>query len=513
MVASLTNQGNMPITNTFLLCCLCIGLAVRDGDMMQANLEAAAIPVTKGDYVMMSDSEGSSNVGVVQNFFVAAGVKGGTFECRGPQGTRVPCADLSDGLALVHSVERNPATGKSVSQFVEPKFITKNLGKVPPVGKCSDDCRLFAGDCYQTEFCGGCHFCDASASKLRRIEIGCNTQLGVDEISVSGAGDSQVDGVYEIGKQNVWGKVDNPRYKIQWSTQSRAWIIDNVDGKAPYKTVGSSPWSTAWNSYQGGHSPMPDVTVGSDHAAQVIGHLEMIKLKDEFTVLDIAPPHPGGTGVRIVDLTDFESLAHAQKYVSALQVVVRAINSAEFKRQVEATPMEMTKPETTAHNKWVDYKRILSREEIYDYLMSGQNDMLQGANRWLEMSLRMADLDEYTIAQVTGKSRVVQVNRKRSDDIYDIAKTLLHEYMHNLGFTHPEVGCPRKCLITVPYAMGNIVRTVGRQMDADRLRQLPSQPVASQPAAAHYTPPAAQSAQVGHTSNLDKLLGEPLPWE
>jgi len=86
---------------------------------------------------------------------------------------------------------------------------------------------------------------------------------------VMGAGTDGVNGVYLLcnevkGERPVWTKAGSPNFKIQWSTKSDWWMIDNVEGSAPYGIANCSDKTVpvqdvGWASYMGGEEPMPHI--------------------------------------------------------------------------------------------------------------------------------------------------------------------------------------------------------------------------------------------------------------
>eukprot|EP00928_Gymnodinium_smaydae_P070164 TRINITY_DN54079_c0_g1_i1.p1 TRINITY_DN54079_c0_g1~~TRINITY_DN54079_c0_g1_i1.p1 ORF type:complete len:849 (+),score=182.47 TRINITY_DN54079_c0_g1_i1:57-2603(+) len=87
-------------------------------------------------------------------------------------------------------------------------------------------------------------------------------------LEVAGAGTEAANGIYARlpltrGGRGVWVKTDDSRWMVQWSLQSRHWMIDYVPGDAPYcipeRDDEHVPLDAAWHSYMGGAAPVPTV--------------------------------------------------------------------------------------------------------------------------------------------------------------------------------------------------------------------------------------------------------------
>jgi len=93
-------------------------------------------------------------------------------------------------------------------------------------------------------------------------------------IFIVGAGDERVNGKYSrsserIGHRPVYKHDVNPRLKIQWSTQSEVWMLDDITGFAPYKIGGGRsdstfPYDGAWELYQNGKLPVPQTSTSQE---------------------------------------------------------------------------------------------------------------------------------------------------------------------------------------------------------------------------------------------------------
>lgn len=103
-----------------------------------------------------------------------------------------------------------------------------------------------------------------------------------------------------------------------------------------------------------------------------------------------------------------------------------------------------------------------SNQEIYDYLMSG-NSKYDSSNDKI-INLYLAEYANYAGGNELG----VTVGRKTSthrcfvlrNDVRCLVGHLIHEYLHVMGFSHRKISSERPKLKTVPYVIGNIVKTM-----------------------------------------------------
>jgi len=89
------------------------------------------------------------------------------------------------------------------------------------------------------------------------------------EIIVEGAGMESVNGLYKQklgafqGNRPVYVHTENPNHKVQWDTGREWWIVDDIEGDAPYKLAGRHdmkvPLNGDWSTYQNGAKPAPSV--------------------------------------------------------------------------------------------------------------------------------------------------------------------------------------------------------------------------------------------------------------
>ena len=99
------------------------------------------------------------------------------------------------------------------------------------------------------------------------------------QFEITGAGLSDANGKYSLTNPSgragrpEYTHTGNPAYKVQWSSMSSVWMLDNIHGPAPYMISGRQdikfPWDAEWSVYQGGRLPVP-ATVYSKPESQVL---------------------------------------------------------------------------------------------------------------------------------------------------------------------------------------------------------------------------------------------------
>jgi hypothetical protein len=141
-------------------------------------------------------------------------------------------------------------------------------------------------------------------------------------------------------------------------------------------------------------------------------------------------------------------------FYRAMRVQREVVNSAEFKNQVL--------------NTYFTHTRGDSPMEIYKLLMSGYSNLTQLDDYCLNYFVTMYDSKKKgTLAWTSMSTGKIFVNRliykNWMNEPYGAAycsSSMLHEYMHSIGYTHPwfPPGSKRK---SVPYKIGYICRELG----------------------------------------------------
>jgi hypothetical protein len=159
--------------------------------------------------------------------------------------------------------------------------------------------------------------------------------------------------------------------------------------------------------------------------------------------------------LRVAATTEGFSPADLTKLDRALMLVERVLNSEEFHRKVLG--FEWRAQRRFAENQGLTNEAILAR--IFD----AEEHSRPGRNGTLDLKLQLVR-SRNPWSRVPGWTRpgddTIWLNSRffrRSDwTAADVAGNLVHEWLHQLGFTHPYQATPDRPF-TVPYAVGEIV--------------------------------------------------------
>ena len=137
-----------------------------------------------------------------------------------------------------------------------------------------------------------------------------------------------------------------------------------------------------------------------------------------------------------------------EKLNSAIGLLVRVVNSFEFKLAVLNTPLERTNG--------------LTNREVYNKIMSGQDKYGESDND-LDIKITMYYSSKRVIGYTYKGGLRSFINRRyfRIYGLDKIVENLIHEAMHNIGFTHKK---RKYSLDSVPYAVGRIAGNLTRRI-------------------------------------------------
>ena len=149
-----------------------------------------------------------------------------------------------------------------------------------------------------------------------------------------------------------------------------------------------------------------------------------------------------------------------EKMLVAIRLLECVINSSKFKLLIESYSFKNAK---------IKGKRVSSKK-VFEMIMSGKdqfnveddNDMdlfITLCNRWYSSTVGYTYPDTYK----------TWINYKffKKFDIAEIAGNLIHEYMHNIGFTH-DLNWNKTRKNSVPYAIGDIVQMLANMILIER---------------------------------------------
>jgi hypothetical protein len=163
----------------------------------------------------------------------------------------------------------------------------------------------------------------------------------------------------------------------------------------------------------------------------------------------------------IHEMTGFGEVSK-EKYLRALDKLILAINSEEFKQRV--INYQYTNNGEVINNfklPEVDSK-FMTRQEIYDLIMSGKDKFNTEADGDIDIKIELYNKRFSSAVGYTYPNTFkTWVNYKFFSNFSeaDVAGNIAHEYMHNLGFDHAFNSNPTR-KYTVPYAIGTIIRDI-----------------------------------------------------
>jgi hypothetical protein len=164
-----------------------------------------------------------------------------------------------------------------------------------------------------------------------------------------------------------------------------------------------------------------------------------------------------------VDLHGLENIRdpYRSQFMELLKVVEAVLNSKEFERKVKGYT-------------WATKGRIFSGyldtedspEEVYDAIMTGQDQFHTGQDYDLDLFLTFY----YSVTNVIGytypntfktwmNEKYFYRRLRTTEGRAAIVGNIIHEYLHNMGYTHPYDPNPT-WHHTVPYAVGYIAEAV-----------------------------------------------------
>jgi hypothetical protein len=107
----------------------------------------------------------------------------------------------------------------------------------------------------------------------------------------------------------------------------------------------------------------------------------------------------------------------------------------------------------------------LSNEQIYDRIQLGKEILSRQIDRMMNLELEAYYDNSDVVGRTFTNSRTIYVNRKFYDKYTSsqIARNLMHEWLHKVGFSHDANPTSRRPY-SVPYAIGSIVERLARKM-------------------------------------------------
>lgn len=151
----------------------------------------------------------------------------------------------------------------------------------------------------------------------------------------------------------------------------------------------------------------------------------------------------------VLELENFNATQDA-KVKEAMRRVHIVINSKEFQKRVINHTFEGTKT-------FVD-NRNMSNLQVYEKIMSGQEDLLPKKDHTMNLSLSMYYKYGSTVGYTYPNTLKVWINSRffNSNSYGRVAANVVHEWTHKLGFDHAyyyDYSRP----YSVPYGVGTII--------------------------------------------------------
>jgi hypothetical protein len=144
-----------------------------------------------------------------------------------------------------------------------------------------------------------------------------------------------------------------------------------------------------------------------------------------------------------------------EKFEEAIRIIKQVVTSLEFKERVLNHTYNGVKT-------FVDNKG-LSNAQIYRVILEGAETLNKVKNNTMDMEVELYYADTSTVGYTTLNSPRIWVNKKYfyTFSVSGVASNLMHEWLHKLGFRHESTYSPSRDY-SVPYAIGRIVRSLGR---------------------------------------------------
>lgn len=137
------------------------------------------------------------------------------------------------------------------------------------------------------------------------------------------------------------------------------------------------------------------------------------------------------------------------KYKQAIEFLKKEIATKTFKDRVLAHKYN-GKPGFASSSD--------SNQKVYDKLLSGAETLSPKEDNELDLEVRFYYASNSTVGYTYPTVNYINVNTKFFDgyNITSVARNLLHEYMHKIGYGHDSARTARRPY-SVPYAMGSIL--------------------------------------------------------
>ena len=168
----------------------------------------------------------------------------------------------------------------------------------------------------------------------------------------------------------------------------------------------------------------------------------------------------------------FPAGSQKKKFEEALKIVEEVLNSQEFKTKVIGYQRVKGDRSFQKNYLWNDSKKLLSNEDIYEIIMTGDEKMRPGTkgemniNSWVKICSGFQSLGTWCRAVIGSTtphtSKWITYNWKFYSyfSTPDMVANMVHEWIHLLGFLHGSVNMDKE----VPYVVGEIAGEVAKEL-------------------------------------------------
>jgi hypothetical protein len=156
-------------------------------------------------------------------------------------------------------------------------------------------------------------------------------------------------------------------------------------------------------------------------------------------------------------LTNFDR-GSEDKLLKAIEIIKKVIGSNEFRSKVLNF--------TFQGKKQFFENKGLSNEEIYQKLLDGREDLKPDVDNQMDLELELYYSWTSTVGYTTPGAMKIYLNSKFYNPFTpsEVAGNVFHEWTHKLGFEHA-TNYSKERDSTVPYAIGYLIRDLGRQYE------------------------------------------------
>ncbi len=151
--------------------------------------------------------------------------------------------------------------------------------------------------------------------------------------------------------------------------------------------------------------------------------------------------------------------AREQKLFQAVELLRAVFSSPEFRERI------------LRHRYQGRYGYHMNEQEtnrrLYAKILAGGEELYPTRNNAMDVEIEFyADFESQVLGYTYPRSRRIWMNTKyfNHHSPAEIAGHLVHEWLHKLGYDHERERSPRR-RFSVPYAVGRIVREVGKKFE------------------------------------------------